>query len=117
MSVFNQQKKICRKFGLSYEPCDMDKYLYISKNFKEKTENMDIEGKRYIEEDDFSGWYIWTGEKTNDIESFDKILVSDINEYSDLIMKFLWLERGTGFIIEKDYINAEFDYRIFNMID
>jgi hypothetical protein len=115
MSVFNQQKKICRKFGLSYEVCDMDKYLYITSNIKEW--NLPIEGKRYIEEWDFCGWYIWSWEKSNDKEDFDKVDLNNINEYSDTLIKFLWLERGTWFIIEEDYINAEFDYRIFNMID
>jgi hypothetical protein len=34
-----------------------------------------------------------------------------------LLIKFLWLERGTRFLIEEDYMNAEFDYRVEKMID
>ncbi len=115
MSVFNQQKKICKKFGLSYEPCDGEQFLYISSNIKDG--NMPIEGKRYIEEDDFCGWYIWSGEEPNEKDLYDKVIVNDINEYSDVLIKFLWLEHGTRFLIEEGYINAEFDYRVHKMID
>jgi hypothetical protein len=87
MSVFNQQKKICRKFGLSYEVCDMNKYLYISASIKDG--KLPIEGKRYIEEEDFCGWYIWSGEKSNNKDDFDKVALNDINEYSDILIKFL----------------------------
>jgi hypothetical protein len=87
MSVFNQQKKICKKFGLSYEPCDGEQFLYISSNIKDG--NMPIEGKRYIEEDDFCGWYIWSGEEPNEKDLYDKVIVNDINEYSDVLIKFL----------------------------
>jgi hypothetical protein len=87
MSVFNQQKKICRKFGLVYEPCDENQYLYISKNFKDGI--LPIEGKRYIEEDDFCGWYIWSGEEPNEKEFYDKVPLNDISQYSDILIKFL----------------------------
>lgn len=115
MSVFNQQKKICKKFGLVYQPCDENLYLYISKNFNK--EDISIEGKRYVEIDNFSGWYIWSGEEPREIHLYEKVIISDINQYSDALIKFLWLERGTRFLIEEDYINAEFDYRVEKMID
>jgi len=116
MSILNHQKKICKKFGLSYEPCDIEQYLYISESVKEG--KFPIEWKRYIEEGDFCGWYIWSGEKLLDNESYTKVSLNNIDEYSKELIKFLWLERGTRFIIEDDdYIEAEFDYRVFNMID
>jgi hypothetical protein len=87
MSVLNHQKKICKKFGLSYEPYDTDKYVYISESVKEG--KFPIEGKRYVEEGDFSGWYIWSGEKLIDNDSYTKVSLNDIDEYSDQLIKFL----------------------------
>ena len=75
MSVLNHQKKICKKFGLSYEPCDMEQYFYITEDFSEK--KLPIEGKRYIQEDDFSGWYIWSGENPKNNDVFKKVPLSE----------------------------------------
>jgi hypothetical protein len=87
MSVLNHQKKICKKFGLSYEPCDMEQHLYISENIKKG--DMPIQGKRYIEEGDFCGWYIWSGEESDEKDFFTKVALNEIDEYSDLLIKFL----------------------------
>lgn len=115
MSVLNHQKKICKKFGLSYEECEMEKNVYVSKNIREGI--FPIEGKRYIEEWDFSGWYIWSGEEPQEWNLYNLVSVENLDNYNKELLKFLWLERGTRFIIEQDYMNAEFDYRVFNMID
>lgn len=115
MSTLNHQKKICKKFGLSYQPCDMEKYLYITPDFNEK--NFPIEGKRYLEDENFCGWYIWSGENPKNNDVFKKVPLSEIDNYSKDLNKFLWLEQGTRFIIEQDYFDAEYDYRVFNMID
>lgn len=96
-----QQKYVCDKFQVHYQPCDLNLKVGISRDVK--TGQMPINGLRVKEEKGTSGWYIWAGNWSNDPNFFVPIHGIHLNKWAKIIIPYLGLPEGWRFLITEDY--------------
>lgn len=111
MDLNNIQKTICQKYGTDYFESPLSLKVGISRNVREGA--LPLNGVRYQPEGDTSGWYIWGGEEfSEDPDFFVPLHISHLNEWNDLILKYLGLPPGWRFLVTEDYEDVWFDEQL-----
>jgi hypothetical protein len=94
------QRKVCEKHGLIFELAPYDLKVGISLNVKDNIQP--IHALRHSPEGDTTGWYIWTGEYSDDDDFFVPLHVSHLEEWCPLILPYLGLPSGSRLLIAED---------------
>lgn len=113
MTIIEEQKKVCSKFNAEYVSSPKDLKVGISLNVK--SGELPIHGLRHPVEGDTTGWYIWVGEYSDHPNFFKPLHVAHINEWSDLIEKYLGLAPGWRFLITPEYEDVWEDKSLLNI--
>lgn len=101
MKLEDQQKGVCDKFSASYQPCDLNLKVGVSRNVKDGIQP--IHGLRVKEEHGTSGWYIWAGDWSDDPDFFVPVHGVHLSERADIVMPYLGLPEGWRFLVAEDY--------------
>lgn len=96
------QKQICNKYGLKFEPCELNLKVGISLNIIEKSNEMPIHALRLRAENGTNGWYIWGGDYSEEDDFFKPLHAFHLEEFCPLILPFLGLAPGSRFLIAEN---------------
>ena len=106
--VAQEQREICLKYGLEYEPLDFGLKLGISDNLF--TDLLPQNGLRHPQEHGTCGWYLWAGEELSEADDFFKPMhVYHLIESCPSVLKYLAMPAGWRFLIAGDYEDVWFD--------
>lgn len=106
--VTAQQEELCAKYKTPFYPPMLDIKLGISKKIMSGT--MPINALRHHPENGTSGWYIWEGEYSENINDFEPMHGVHLFEKYPELLKYLALPPGYRFQIDnKGYEDVWFD--------
>jgi|SRR5690554_218431 len=100
-SLSEKQKIICKKYSASYEICDLN--LKVGVSLGVKNNERPIHGMRVKAENGTSGWYIWTGEWSDESDFFVPLHGVHLHDWADLVLPYLGLPEGWRFLVSEGY--------------
>lgn len=101
-----KQKFICDKYDSNWNPIDKNLMVGWSVNLEKNP----INGLRHPKEYNETGWYIWSGEYSNDKDFFKPICAKHLFQIRPEIIKYLGLDVGFRFLADKNgYEDIWFD--------
>jgi hypothetical protein len=114
-NIENMQRDICAKYGFEFEPSNLDLKVGISLNVKEGVEP--IHALRHPAEGDTTGWYIWSGDYSEDNDFFKPLHLIHLTEWCPLILPYLGLPAGSRVLIAEggNYIDVWEDISLLNI--
>jgi hypothetical protein len=116
IDIEQQQKELCKMYGVSYYPTPSHLKVGIALNIREDI--IPINGLRHSPEGDTTGWYIWAGEKFSEADDFFKPLhVEHIHEWNPIILKYLGLPPGWRFLVAGNYEDVWYDESLLTSIE
>lgn len=68
-----------------------------------------LHGLRMAPEETTSGWFLWTGEMSEDADFFEPVHVVHLGDICPLALPFLGLPPGWRFLTDGDYVDVWFD--------
>lgn len=95
------QKTTCEKYNLNYIPSPENLKIGISKNTV--TGAYPLHGLRHNIDGGTTGWYIWSGEWSDDPHFFEPLHVFHLERRCPELLKYLGFPPGTRFLIMKDH--------------
>ena len=107
------QRDTCRRFGASYLGCDAHMKVGISRNFDQR--QLPIHGLRHPPAGDTSGWYIWSGEYSDNPSFFVPVHAVHMRERCPTIIKYLGLGPGWRFLSAPGHEDVWFDASLLNV--
>lgn len=90
------QKKICEKFNSLWKPINKKFKIGISDNWNENP----INGLRHSQQKGTTGWFIWSGEYSENDDFFKPICAEHLLQIRPEIIKYLGLEIGFRFLVD-----------------
>lgn len=103
-----EQKELCRRFGVIYQPPKFDLKLGVSDNFFSGV--LPLNGLRHKPEQETCGWYLWAGEVfSEDADFFKPLHVYHLLERSPKVLKYLALPEGWRFLVAGEYEDVWLD--------
>lgn len=112
INLEDKQKEICSKFGAQYQYCDLNLKVGISWSVKEG--GRPIHGLRIKEEAGTTGWYIWSGDWSEDPDFFVPLHACHLNEWAAIVLPYLGLSEGWRFLITENYEDVWEDEGLLN---
>jgi len=114
-NIENIQKEICAKYGFKFESSDLNLKVGISLNVKDEVEP--IHALRHPAEGDTTGWYIWSGDYSEDNDFFKPLHLSHLTEWCPLILPYLGLPAGSRVLIANNgnYVDVWEDKSLLNI--
>lgn len=109
------QEKICTKYGFTFEPSSLHLKVGISLNVKEGIEP--IHALRHPAEGDTTGWYIWSGDYSEDDDFFKPLHLVHLMEWCPSILPYLGLPAGCRVLIadKGNYVDVWEDLSLLNI--
>jgi hypothetical protein len=102
-----EQKMLCEKYKTEFHPINLDGKIGIAIDVAGK---MPITGVRKPLSNGLEGWYIWSGEYSNDDNFFKPIHAIHLHELLPIVEKYLALKPGFKFIVDDEgYEDVWFD--------
>ena len=90
------QKKICEKYNSLWKPINKKFKIGISDNWNENP----INGLRHSQQEGTTGWFIWSGEYSENDDFFKPICAEHLLQIRPEIIKYLGLEIGFRFLVD-----------------
>ncbi len=111
------QKEICNKYGLKFEPCDLNLKVGITLDIKEKSKFFPIHALRHPAQGDTTGWYIWAGDYSDDDDFYKPLHASHLEDFCPLIIPFLGLAAGSRVLIAENgnYVDVWEDLKLLEI--
>ena len=100
MSIVKTQKNICKKYGANYKESLPSLKVGISKGVQKGINS--IHALRHFPIGDTTGWYIWTGEYSDDLNFFEPLHIEHLKERCPLILPYLGLDSGWRFLLAEN---------------
>ncbi|MBU2566273.1 hypothetical protein KKG46_01795 [Patescibacteria group bacterium] len=108
-----EQKTICNKYKAEYLETPANFKIGISENIKN---GLPIHGLRHQQSGDTAGWYIWSGEYSDDPNFFKPLHVQHLKEWCPQVIKYLGLAPGWRFLIDdKGHEDVWFDEKLLKL--
>lgn len=90
------QKNICEKYNSLWKPINKKFKIGISDNWNENP----INGLRHSQQEGTTGWFIWSGEYSDNNDFFKPICAEHLLQIRPEIIKYLGLEIGFRFLVD-----------------
>lgn len=115
INLIEKQKKICRDNGFDFELSPFESKVAISLNVKNS--KLPIHGLRHPITKNLTGWYIWSGDYSEDDDFFKPLHVSHLQEWCPFILPYLGLPAGTRFLIAEggNYVDVWEDLALLDI--
>jgi hypothetical protein len=111
--ILKLQQELCQKFGASFLEPHVQSKVGLSRNFD--IHKFPINGLRHPPEGETTGWYIWSGEWSDDPDFFQPHHMYHIySRYPDLI-KYLGLAVGWRFLFAPNDEDVWEDKNLFKV--
>lgn len=109
MSEQVSQQVVCERYQASFLDSPSNLKVGISQSVRDKTRP--IHGLRLEPEADTTGWYIWSGEYSEDGSFFIPLHVSHVADWEPQLQKYLGLAPGWRFLVnpEENYEDVWYD--------
>jgi hypothetical protein len=104
--IVAQQREVCRRYEATPYQMAPDLKVGISKEFRRE---LPINGIRHQPEGQTTGWYIWTGELSDDPEFFVPLHWEHLIEACPEVVPYLLLPPGYRFLLARGYEDVWFD--------
>ena len=113
--IIEKQKIICSKYGFSFELSTFDSKVAIALNVKDS--KLPIHALRHPTTKNLSGWYIWSGEYSEEDNFFKPLHISHLKEWCPDILPYLGLPAGSRFLIAENgnYVDVWEDITLFDV--
>lgn len=112
-AVVDAQRNLCEKYSSEYVCAALSLKLGISKEALEG--RLPIHGLRHPPDADVSGWYIWSGDYSEDPEFFEPLHAEHAMADAAVYLVYLGLAPGWRFLIGADgYEDVWFDPRLLD---
>jgi hypothetical protein len=95
MSLQEEQRQLCQKYGASWSAAPAHLKVGIARNVG--AGEMPINGLRHQPEGDTTGWYLWAGERSDDPDFFRPMHLSHLESLYPGVLKYLGLAPGWRF--------------------
>ena len=106
-TVTDEQRDVCNRIGADCFGLDTSLKVGIA---LESLDQIPIHAVRLKEENGTTGWYIWGGEYSNDLDFYSPLCAAHLPKYLPSVLKYLALPPGYRFIIDhKGYEDIWFD--------
>lgn len=106
--VVTEQRELCAKYGAEYLRSSLASKIGISAEALSGI--LPIHGLRHSPKGNTSGWYIWSGEYSEDPDFFSPLHVEHAISESAIFAQYLGLAPGWRFLIgENGYEDVWFD--------
>lgn len=113
-SFEQEQKNLCRRFGVVYQPVDFELRFGVSDNFFSGV--LPLNGLRHPPEENMSGWYLWASEEFSDADDlFKPMHIFHLIDRSPNLLKYFALPAGWRFLVAGDYEDVWFDASLLNI--
>lgn len=97
--IVADQKITCSKYQVPWVESPLNLRVGIMKNLKSGT--MPLNGLRHEPENGTAGWYLWAGEEwTTDVEFWDSVHLTHLEDFPPQLLKFLGLPPGYRFLTD-----------------
>jgi len=108
MDYLQEQKTLCKKYGVDFLESRMDLKVGVSQGFE--SSNV-INGLRHPPEKDTTGWYIWSGELSSSDNFFKPLHTEHLKQLCPKLLRYLGLPAGFRFLVDlsTDYEDVWFD--------
>lgn len=90
------QKNICGKYNSLWKPINKKFKIGMSDNWNENP----INGLRHSQQEGTTGWFIWSGEYSDNNDFFKPICAEHLLQIRPEIIKYLGLEIGFRFLVD-----------------
>jgi hypothetical protein len=109
MSEQISQQVVCERYQAPFLDSPSNLKVGISQSVRDKIRP--IHGLRLEPEADTTGWYIWSGEYSEDDSLFIPLHVSHVADWEPHLQKYLGLAPGWRFLVnpEEDYEDVWYD--------
>jgi hypothetical protein len=114
MTLEDEQRAVCRKYGASYWPCARGSKVGVARNVL--AGDLPLNGLRHPAERGTCGWYIWAGEELSESPDFFVPLhVEHLQESCPIVLRFLGLAPGWRFLVAEGYEDVWEDASLLNV--
>ena len=108
----DRQKAICEKYKSKWNPINKKLMIRCGAELKSNP----IHGLRQAKEGHSTGWYIWTGEWSDESDFFEPICAEHLLQKRPELIKYFGLDLGYRFLIDdKKYEDVWFDEKLLNI--
>jgi len=106
-----KQKIICSKFKSPFKDCDLSSKVGISQ--KAYDGEQPIHGMRVNGRNNTSGWFLWSGEWSEDDDFFMPLHTSHLIDRCPMVLPYLGLDDGWRFLLTDTYEDVWYDPDLF----
>ena len=111
--IVSSQQVLCEKFHTQYAPAPLALKVGISKRFCSSA--FPINGLRHPVSDDTTGWYIWSGEWSDDPDFFVPLHAVHLIQRCPEVIRYLGLPPGWRFLFASGYEDVWEDNSLLNI--
>lgn len=109
----NDPSEICRRFDTEYLPPDAEQKVGIALG---SLGNVPLHAVRIHPENGTSGWYIYGGEHSTDVDFYQPLHVAHLAERCPDIVPYLALPPGWRVLLAPDYEDVWFDSELLKSV-
>jgi hypothetical protein len=108
-----EQRLVCDKYNTELVLPDPNLIVGVSMNLRE---NIDpVHGLRHPLEGNTTGWYLWSGEYSEDPDFFKPLHYHHLIDWRPDILKYLGLPPGWRFLYAANYEDVWYDDELLNI--
>lgn len=91
------QRRICATYRVPFWPSPGDMKVGIARSVR--SGDLPVHGLRHAPEGDTTGWYIWTGEMSDDPDFFVPLHIDHLVDWCPGVIPYLGLAPGWRFLL------------------
>ena len=111
--IASVQMALCQKYNSTFTSSPLLSKIGIARNFS--VDDLPIHGLRHPPEGDTTGWYIWSGEWSDDSDFFVPLHTVHLVQRCPNIIRFLGLSPGWRFMFADFYEDVWQDHSLLNV--
>ena len=111
--LLSEQERICREHGVECVPPLAHMKVGMARNTAAGV--FPIHGLRHPPTDDTTGWFIWAGEYSEEVDFFEPVHAGHLAELCPSAARFLALPPGWRFLTAPDHDDAWSDLALLKV--
>ena len=112
LELIEQQRELCNQYSARYVESPIEMKVGVSLSVRRG--EYPVHGLRRPIEGNTTGWYIWSGDFSDDVDFFQPLHVKHLYEWNPKLLKYLGLAPGWRFLIAPNYEDVWQDLTLLN---